>query len=273
MLDLLSYSFFQNALLASLLSAVVCGYIGVYIVSRRLVFISGGISHASFGGIGIAYYMGLNPVAGAACFAVLAALGIELSEGKSGLRNDTLIGMLWSFGMAVGIIFIFLTPGYSADLMSYLFGNILAVPQWYIYVLTIVAAVTVLFFHIFNKEILLAAFDNEFAKVQKVPVKLINYIMMALVAIAIVISIKVSGIILVIAMLTIPPAVAALFTGRFMKMVYYSIGSGIVFSAAGLFISFSMGIPSGASIIFTGISCYLILRIFHILKRRVRGGG
>lgn len=268
MVDILSYGFFLNALIASLLSAVVCGYVGVYIVSRRIVFISGGISHASFGGIGIAYYMGFNPVAGAACFAVLSAMGVEfLSDKSSRLRNDTLIGMLWSFGMAVGIIFIFMTPGYSADLMSYLFGNILAVPLWYLISLAAITLVTVLFFHFFNKEIILSAFDSEFARVQRVPVKALNYTMMAVVALAIVITIKVSGIILVIAMLTIPPAVASLFTRRFMTMVLLSAVSGMVFSTAGLFISFGLGIPTGASIIFTGIISYLILRLFVSLRR------
>ncbi len=260
MLELLNYRFFINALLAALFSSITCGFIGSYIVSRRIVFISGGISHASFGGVGIGYYLGIDPILGAAIFSVLSAVGIEAFSHKSDLREDSLIGMMWSFGMAVGIIFIFITPGYAANLMSYLFGSILTVSSSEILLMAGLALVIFLFFTFLFKEILFVAFDEDYARTQGISTTFINYVLISLVALTIVINIRVVGIILVISLLTVPPATANLFTESFKGIIIYSIGFGFLASVSGLFLSYILNIPSGAAIIFVAITIFLILK-------------
>ena len=170
-IDLFSYDFFLHAFWASLFSAISCGLIGTYIVSRRIVFISGGITHASFGGIGIGYFLGLNPLLGAAVFSVLSALGIQFFTQKGKLREDSSIAIWWSLGMAIGIIFIYLSPGYAPNLMSYLFGSILTVSTSEIWLMAALSLVLVVFFLIMYRAILYIAFNEEFAKATGLPVK------------------------------------------------------------------------------------------------------
>jgi zinc transport system permease protein len=270
MLELFHYDFFINALLASVFTAVTCGIIGTYIVSRRIVFISGGISHASFGGVGIGYYLGISPILGAAVFSVLVALGIEALSHKSEMREDSLIGMMWSFGMAVGIIFIFLTPGYAANLMSYLFGDILTVTRLDILVMAVLALVIILVFSVLFKEILFLSFDREYAVTQGVPVSAISYLLISLVALTIVINIRVIGIILVISMLTIPQAAANLVSKNFRPIIFYSIGFAFLSSVCGLFFSYTLNIPSGAAIIFFSIIIFGILKGIIFLQTKIK---
>jgi len=272
MFELLRYDFFINALLASVLAAITCGIIGTYIVSRRIVFISGGISHASFGGVGIGYYLGINPIIGAAVFSVLAGLGIEALQGRSGLREDSLIGMMWSLGMAVGIIFVFLTPGYAANLITYLFGNILTVSRGDLLLMAGLAAVIILVFSLLFKEILYLSFDREYAKSQGVPVSGISYLLISLVALTIVINIRVVGIILVISMLTIPQAAANLVSNNFRHIIFYSIGFALLSSVCGLFFSYVLNIPSGAAIIFFSIIIFGILKGITFFRTRIKIG-
>ena len=272
MFELLRYDFFINALLASVLAAITCGIIGTYIVSRRIVFISGGISHASFGGVGIGYYLGINPIIGAAVFSVLAGLGIETLQGRSGLREDSLIGMMWSLGMAVGIIFVFLTPGYAANLITYLFGNILTVSRGDLLVMAGLAAVIILVFSLLFKEILYLSFDREYAKSQGVPVSGISYLLISLVALTIVINIRVVGIILVISMLTIPQAAANLVSNNFRHIIFYSIGFALLSSVCGLFFSYALNIPSGAAIIFFSIIIFGILKGITSIQTKIKIG-
>ncbi len=272
MFELLRYDFFVNALLASVLAAITCGIIGTYIVSRRIVFISGGISHASFGGVGIGYYLGINPIIGAAVFSVLAGLGIEALQGRSGLREDSLIGMMWSLGMAVGIIFVFLTPGYAANLITYLFGNILTVSRGDLLLMAGLAAVIILVFSLLFKEILYLSFDREYAKSQGVPVPGISYLLISLVALTIVINIRVIGIILVISMLTIPQATANLVSNNFRHIIFYSIGFTLLSSVCGLFFSYVLNIPSGAAIIFFSIIIFGILKGITFFRTRIKIG-
>jgi zinc transport system permease protein len=268
MLALFQYDFFINALMASIFTALTCGIIGTYIVSRRIVFISGGISHASFGGVGIGYFLGVNPILGAAVFSVLTGLGIEALSKKSGLREDSLIGMMWSLGMAVGIIFVFITPGYAANLMSYLFGDILTVSRFDIFLMLGLTLVIVLVFTLLFKEILFLSFDREYAESQGIPVTAISYLLIGLVSLTIVMNIRVVGIILVISMLTIPQATANLLTKNFKYMIYYSIGFAFLSSVSGLFFSYALNIPSGAAIIFLSIVVFCILKgILYIYSR------
>ncbi len=248
---LFEYTFINHALIASLFSSVICGILGTYIVSKRMVFISGGITHASFGGIGMAFYLGLPPFLGAAVFAIFSAFGIEWISKKGNVRNDSSIGILWSLGMAIGIIFIYITPGFTPNLMSYLFGSILTVSTGELIFMGVLAIIVVLFFVLFYHPILFIGFDENFAKSQKAPVNIINYSLILLIALGIVINIRVAGIILVMSMLTLPQNTANLFSNNFKRIIIFSILISFAGTMAGLAGSFWLGIPSGASIIFT----------------------
>jgi len=262
--SLIGYQFFNNALLAAVLASVACGIIGSYIVIKRMVFISGGITHASFGGIGIAYFLGLNPVLGAAVFSVLAALGIEWASLKSNVREDSAIGILWSFGMAIGIIFIFMTPGYAPNLMSYLFGSILTVSTTDLWLIGVLALVLIIVFAVFYHLILFVAYDEEYARSHKAPVNLIKYLMISLVAITIVLNIRLVGIILVISFLTIPQSTANIFTKRFNYIIVLSIIFGIIGSIGGLILSYFYNIPSGATIIFAFVVIFILSKLIKM---------
>ena len=268
--ELLNYRFFSNALIASLLASINCGIIGTYIVSRRLVFISGGITHASFGGIGIGYFFGLNPIASAAVFAVLSALGIEFLTKKTEVREDSLIGIFWSFGMAVGIIFIFLAPGYAPNLMGYLFGSLLTVTPLDIKILGGLTIVVCGFFILFYRIILFISFDQEYAKTHNAPVHVINYILIGLVALTIVLSIKVAGIILIISLLTIPQTISNLFTKNFRNIIFLSVIIAFLGAFTGLILSYSFNVPSGASIIMSLVFAFIIAKLFSILVTRIK---
>jgi zinc transport system permease protein len=267
LISILGMNFFRNALLASLLASITCGIIGTYIVSRRIVFISGGITHASFGGIGMGYYMGFDPILGAVLFGIFSALGIEFFTRKADLREDSAIAMLWALGMALGIIFIFLTPGYAPNLMSYLFGNILTVSLTDLMFLTLLTAGIVAFFILFYRMILFISFDEEYALTNNTPVRLFNMILICLVALTIVLNIRVVGIILVMSLLTIPQAISNLFTRYFHKMIFFSIFFGFVGSMTGLIFSYMYDIPSGAAIIFTLVLMYGIAKIWFISRK------
>jgi zinc transport system permease protein len=260
-LDLFHYQFFMNAFLSALLASIACGFIGTYIVARRIVFISGGITHASFGGIGISYFMGFNPVLGAAIFSIMAALGIEFISKRTEVREDSAIGILWSLGMALGIIFIFMTPGYAPNLMTYLFGSILTVNSTDLLLMGLNTLLIVAFFFVFYRLILYISFDEEFARAHKVPVSLINNVLLIMVALTIVLSIRVVGIILVISFLTLPQTTANIFTKDFKKMIGLSVLIGCIGSFAGLMFSYYYNIPSGASIIFSFATIFILARL------------
>ncbi len=264
MLELIGYSFFQNALIAAIFTSISCGIIGTYIVSKRIVFISGGITHSSFGGIGLGYFLGINPVISAIVFSILSALGIEFLAKRTEIREDSAIAMMWSFGMALGIIFVFITPGYAPNLMNYLFGNILTVSGLDIYLSVSLAIIVSGFFMLFFKTILFISFDEEFARTRKVSVQLMNYILISFVALTIVLSIKIAGIILVISLLTIPQVAANLFYKDFKKIVFGSILLGFAGSVGGLFLSYYFNIPSGASIIFLLVFIFVTLKILKL---------
>ena len=203
-----------------------------------LVFISGGITHASFGGIGIGYFLGWNPLLGAAIFSVLSGLGIQYFTRTAKLREDSSIAIWWSLGMAIGIIFIYLSPGYAPNLMSYLFGSILTVSTTEIWIMAALSLVLVCFFVFMYRAILYVAFNEEFAKTTGLPVNLINYILISLIAVTIVMNIRVVGIILIMSLLTLPQATANLFTHDFRHMMLYSVGFAFIGSFAGLLFFF-----------------------------------
>lgn len=266
MLEFFNYQFIQNAFIASLLISTIAGFIGTYIVSRRLVFLSGGITHASFGGIGIAWYLGLNPILGAAVFSVLTALGLEfLTKGKI-LREDSAIGMLWSLGMAIGIFFVFLTPGYAPNLMSFLFGNILTISCFDIELLLVLALAVAVFFSLFYNPILFIAFDQDYAQTQHVPAKFIGYSLKVLVALAIVFSIRAIGIVLLISLYTIPANIANLFSKRFSRIIFMSASISFISVIFGIVFSYRLNVPSGATIVITLMFFYLIAKVYGWLR-------
>jgi zinc transport system permease protein len=267
--DLLEYKFILNSLLAGILASISCGIIGTYIVTRRMVFLSGGITHSSFGGIGIGYYLGFNPIITAAIFAVLSAFGIEFISKRSNIREDSVIGILWSFGMAVGIMFIFLTPGYAPNLMSYLFGSILTVSSLDIALMAGLSFILIVVFVLFYRIIVFVSYDQEFARTHQIAVSLVNYALIGLVALTIVLNIKVVGIILVISLLTIPQSIANLFTKNFKNIIISSIVIGFVGAFLGLVISYKINIPSGASIIFSLVMIFIIAKLFQIIRRYI----
>lgn len=261
MLELLNYTFFQHALLGSFFASIACGIIGTYIVTRRLVFISGGITHASFGGIGIGLYTGISPILSAAIFSVLSAFGVEWLSKRKDMREDSAIAVFWTFGMAIGIIFSFLSPGFAPDLSAFLFGNILTITRTDIVVLAVLSLLLIAFFSIFLSPIIYIAFDREFARSQRIPVVLFEYILMMFIALTIVACLRMIGIVLAMSLLTIPQLTANLFTVSFKKIILLSILFAYIGCAGGLLLSYQLQIPSGAAIIFFSILTYALCKI------------
>jgi zinc transport system permease protein len=269
-MELLQYTFFQHALIGSLLASIVCGMVGTYIVTRRLVFISGGLTHASFGGIGIGLYAGISPLLSAAVFAVLSAFGVEWLSKRSEMREDSAIAVFWTLGMALGIIFTYLSPGFAPDLSSYLFGNILTIAVPDLLFLGIVALLTTLFFALYIRPIIAIAFDREFAASQGIRVRLFEYLLMMLIALSIVGCLRLVGIVLVISLLTIPQLTANLFTHSFTRIIWLSIGIGYLSCLGGFLLSYYLNVPSGASIIFFSIIIYAVCKLFKTFRVHLR---
>lgn len=252
MLNILSYEFMQNAILASILASIVCGVIGPFVVARRMVFISGGLSHTAFGGLGIAYWLGINPLYGATVFVLLAATLLGFLDKNKTDKSDLFIGILWAVGVAIGIVFIHMTPGYAPDLITFLFGNILTVPRFDIFISFILVLIVTLSVLTFFKGLVSITLDEEYAKARKLPVKSLNIGLLLLIALSIVTLIQVVGIILVIALLTIPVAIASELSINFKQIMINSILLGILICLLGLFVSYFIEFPSGASIILVG---------------------
>jgi len=264
--EIFHYQFLMNAVTAAVLSGIACGIAGTYIVTRRLVFLSGGITHASFGGIGIAYYLGLNPLMGAVVFAILSAFGIEYISKSGRMREDSAIGILWSLGMAIGIIFVFLTPGYAPNLMSFLFGNILLVSTGNIVMLAILDALLILVFSVFYRTIIYTALDREYAKSQRLPVKFISYAMMVLVAVTIVLNIKIVGIVLLISLLTIPVVIVNTLTQNYRRIMIFSSLTATLAAVAGLYASYEMDIPAGAAAVVILAVVFSVVRVVRLIQ-------
>lgn len=267
--NLFQYQFFQNAVIAIILTSVIAAMIGTYIVARKIVFISGGITHASFGGIGLAYFLGFNPFLGASLFAIFTGTTIEWMSHNGKIREDSAIAILWSLGMALGIIFVFLTPGYAPNLMSFLFGSILSVGKFDLIVLSILFVITTVIFLFFYRPIVQTAFDAEFAGIMGTKVMFFRYLMSVLISLAIVVSIRVMGIILVLSIFTIPQSIAMLFANSFKKIIPWAVLWSIAGSLIGLFVAYQMDIPSGAAIVFVLTILYLVVKGIMMIKERV----
>lgn len=258
MLDaILKYTFLQNAILSALLASIVCGVIGTIIVEKRLVMMSGGISHASFGGVGFGYLVGIEPMIGALIAAVLSALGLAYVKHHVKSNTDTLAGIIWPLGMSLGILFVSITPGYPPALDSYLFGDILTVSKtdlWMTAILNLLILATIIPFFQTLKAYL---FDREFAKLNGIRSEIADYVLYILIALSVVVLIRVVGIILVIALLTIPASIVRMFTFQFNRMMFYSAICGMVMCLGGLTLSYLLNVPSGAVIVLLGTSMYL----------------
>lgn len=268
-MDILQYDFFRNALIGAFLISILCGFIGTYIVTRRLVFISGGITHASFGGIGIGVYAGFNPILSAMFFSVLSAFGIQWLSKKTEIRKDSAIALFWTFGMSIGIICCFLTPGFMPDLPSFLFGSILTIESQDLILLGGLTLVVTILYSVLLRPIQYISFDTTFAKSQHLPTTLIEYLMMVLIAMTIVASLKMVGIVLAISLLTIPQMTANIFTFNYKRMIELSILVGWIDCLLGLYISYVLNVPSGATIIFTSILIFIICKAIILLRNKL----
>ncbi|MFW6056444.1 MAG: metal ABC transporter permease [Chloroflexota bacterium] len=264
MMSVLQYDFMQHALAAGVLVSIACGVVGTYVVVRRMVFISGGVSHATFGGIGLAYYVGFNPIAGALGFAVFAAMAMGILSRRMHLSEDTGIGVLWATGMALGVVFVGLSDGYARDLFSYLFGNILTVKSSELLFMVLLDAVIIVTVIAFYKEFLAISFDEEFSRAEGVPTNALNMVLLGLIALTIVMVIRVVGIVLVIALLSIPPAIARQYTHRLSTMMWLAVVVSILLATGGIALSYIMDLGSGATIILLGGVALLLV----MLERR-----
>ena len=275
--DLIQFPFLQYALMAGLLSSIACGLIGSYITVKRITYIAGAIAHCVLGGMGAARYLHvtagltfLTPLHGALFAAILAAIIIGMVTMYSKQRMDTVLSAIWAIGMALGILFIYMTPGYAEDLMSYLFGNILMVNPRDLTLITILDIVIICIMIVFYNKILALSFDAEYATIRGIPVHFYSFILLILTALTIVTLIQVVGIVLVIALLSLPAATASNFSKQLWQMMGLSVILCVLYTAGGLFISYDTNLPSGATIILLSGSVYLTTVVAKNIVRRVR---
>lgn len=259
------YQFLQNAVISCLLASVVCGIIGVIIVEKKLLMMSGGIAHTAYGGVGLGYLCGFEPIFGAIGFSVLAAFGIGFMRKKGGASSDVIIALFWSLGMALGIAFIGMMPGYPPDLNSYLFGNILSVTMKDLKMMAVMAGIVCVVIITFFNDWKSYLFDEEFAKIIGLKTTFFDYLLLVLTSLTVVVLIRVAGIILILALLTAPAATASLLSEKLLGRIIYSIFFGAVFCLLGLWISYIYNIPSGATIILLSVAIYSLVAVTKYL--------
>ena len=269
--DLVHYQYLLNAFTACLLSGITCGVIGTYVVCRRMVFLAGGITHASVGGLGIAFWLGANPIGGALLFAILSALGIEWAGSRGRIREDSAIGIIWSVGMAVGALFMSLRPGYtSGDLSAYLFGSIVTVTRGDVMALALLTLVILAGALLWLRPIMYVAFDRDFARSRGIPTRVVSYLMAALVAATIVLSIRIMGIVLLISLLTIPVAVVNAFSRDYRTIAATAPAVAVAGNVAGLAASYHFEVPPGAAIIFTLTLTLIVVKLLTLYRKKTR---
>lgn len=267
--DIFRYEYLMNALLAAVFAGITCGIVGTYVVARRMVFLCGGVTHASFGGLGIAVYMGANPIAGAMVFAVLSALGIEWAGDRGRIREDSAIGIIWSVGMAVGALFMSLTPGYtSGDLSSYMFGSIVTVTTRDVATLGVLMLFCIVGAVLWWRPVMYLAFDRDFAASQGIATRAASYIMAVIVALTIVLSIRVMGIVLLLSLFTIPAVTANAMTKSYAAITRWAAVLAVAGAVVGLFISYNLEVPPGASIIFTLTIALIVVKLLTLRSKK-----
>jgi len=267
MMEILQYEFMRNAVAAAVLVSIACGVVGTFVVIKRIVFISGGISHAAFGGIGLGYLLGVNPIVAAIPFSLLSALGIGVISKKTVVSEDTAIGVLWTVGMALGIIFINLSPGYAPDLMGYLFGNILMVPTFDLVLMGVLDVAIIATVAALYREFSAISFDEEYAAVSGMPTGGLNLLLLCLVALSVIVLIRAAGVILVVALLTIPVAINRRFTHNIRQLMLTSIATGIVITFIGLWLSYALDLASGATIVLALGAAFLVTSLIAPARR------
>ncbi|MFO7715835.1 metal ABC transporter permease [Desulfosarcina sp.] len=269
MVEALQFEFMRNALAAGLLASIICGIMGTLVVVNRIVFLSGGIAHAAYGGIGLAFYFNLPYLAGTLGFSLAAATIMAAVTLKAKHRADTIIGVIWALGMACGIILIDLSPGYNVDLMSYLFGSILTVPEMDLWIMVVMGLCIVVLVAIYYKDLLALSYDEEFARIRGVPVTALYFLLIGMLAVTVVMVIQVVGLILVIALLTIPPFIMEKHARSMLQMMIGSSVLGVVFTIAGLWLSYAFDLTSGASVIMVaGLFFFLNLLVEPLISGR-----
>lgn len=267
MLQLLDYPFFVSAIAGVVLISISAAVIGTYIITRRLVAISGGVTHACFGGLGLGYFLGLNPVAMAAIFAVGSSLSVEWASSRFRLREDSAIAVIWALGMAIGVLFVFMSPGYVPELNSFLFGNILTISYGDLWSFAIFTVVLCAFFAWKYKQIVACAFDRDFAKVIGLPTRFITYTMTVFVAVCIVLTIRLVGVMLLMSMLSLPIMTAEVFTRRYGVMMAVSVAVSVVCSLSGLFIGTVADVPCSAFIVLINAGVFMVSKLAMMLKK------
>ncbi|MDD2309477.1 MAG: metal ABC transporter permease [Desulfuromonadaceae bacterium] len=267
---LASQDFLQIAFIGGLLASIACGVMGSYVVVKRMSFLAGGIAHAVLGGMGVAYFFGKSPISGAIAAALVAAWVIGWVSLRWRQTADTIIAALWSVGMAVGVIFISMTPGYNVDLMSYLFGNILMIPRSDLYIMATLDGLIMLAVLVFYQQFMAVCFDEEFARLRGLPVVFFYLLLLTLVALTVVVLIQVVGLILVIALLTLPAAIAAQYLRRLAPIMVLATILGMLFTGGGLALSYTPDLPAGATIILVAGTAYLVSLLVTGFARRRR---
>ncbi|MHC4339725.1 MAG: metal ABC transporter permease [Planctomycetota bacterium] len=276
MLEALDFPFFQRALMAGLLASLACGVVGSYVVVKRIASISGGLAHAAFGGVGLGYLLGFEPILGALGFALLSGIGIGITYRRLGEGLDTLVAMVWSVGMAMGVLFVALSPGYAPDLMTYLFGSILFVGMEYVVAVLLLDLVILLVVWALFRRLEALIFDEEYAEVAGVRVGPHFLLLLALTSLAVVTLIRIVGVILVIALLTIPAVVARRWSGSLLRMMVGATLIGAACTAAGLFLAYGLGsgldvdVPTGPLIVLLAASAYGVSEAVHLIRHRGR---
>ena len=267
MIDIFSLEFIRNAIIASFLISIICGIIGSLVVINRIIFLAGGIAHTAYAGVGLAFFFKLPVMLATNIVAIISAMLMAIITIKKTEHIETVIGALWAAGMAIGIILVDLTPGYNVDLMSYLFGSILTVSQTDITLMILLTILIVILTTIFYRHFIIMSFDKEYAATRGISVLFLHFLLLALVAVSIVMIIRVVGLILVIALLSIPSFLAEQFSNSLWKMMLISTLFSLVFCFIGLFISFSYNITSGASIIAVASLTFFSFFLFNKIKQ------
>ncbi|MDE7159255.1 MAG: metal ABC transporter permease [Muribaculaceae bacterium] len=265
-MELLKYEFFRNALIGIVIVSLISAVIGTYIVTRRMVFISGGITHACFGGLGMGYWLGVSPLATAALFAVGGALGVDWLSRRS-VRKDSAIAVIWALGMALGILFIFLTSGYVPELNTFLFGNVLTITVPDLWIFGGFTAVALLLFGLMHRAVIAVSFDEDFARTRHLPVRVVNTLMTVLVAVSIVLTIRMIGIMLLMSLMSLPQMTAELYTRRYGTLLGWSALISLAGCIGGLTAAYYLGVPASAAIVLLLVLLYGL----GALLRRLRG--
>ena len=256
-----TYEFMQNAVIAGILASIIASIIGMVVIEKKLVMLTGGVAHTAFGGVGLGYLVGFEPILGGGIFAVIASIVIGCLNKKSDKLTDVFIAVFWAVGMALGTVFISLSSGYAPDLSSYLFGNILTVTKLEVIILAVLAVLITATFIVNVKYVQGYLFDEEFLQVRKVNVRLIEVVTHILIALSVVVLIKITGIILVLALLAVPSATSIIISKRFVPRVIISAIIGVIYCFIGISLSYEVGLPTGATIIIISSVIYFIVSL------------